>query len=176
MPINSRPRLRLVPSPSIDGPYDDEPGEPALPMVDGSLALAFPPPQRPSVPLRLVPPAQRDLSVQRGEALPDPRRWTVRLTQAMAEVLAGARPAQQLADVTSLEVLHLLERWAGRLHGGNRFGPATRPRVASVHFSQPVEGVGEACAVVDTGRRRRALAIRIEADRGRWKCTAMAVG
>jgi hypothetical protein len=90
-------------------------------------------------------------------------------------VLAGARPAHQLADVASLEVLHLVERNAGRL-GGRRCGRPTQPRVASVHVSEPRPGVVEACAVVDTGPRRRALAYRVELCRGQWRCTAVHIG
>jgi hypothetical protein len=162
--------------------YDDERSDPTPPLTDGSLALAFPPPVRVGVPLRLVPPAGGGELVPSAltSALPDPRPWCARLCQAIAEVLAGARPAHQLADVASLDVLHLLERSAGRL-GGHRGGPVTRPRVASVHVSEPTTGVAEACAVVDTGPRRRALAIRIEGQPldgrpTRWRCTALHVG
>ena len=147
-------------------------------MVDGSLALAFPPPTRVSVPLRLVPPAggvsptavptSRDL-------LPDPRPWTARLTQAIAEVLAGARPAAQLSRVATLEVLQLLERGSGRL-GARPGGPPQRPIVSSVHVSEPCDGVAEVCAVVDTGLRKRALAFRLEGVNGHWRCTALHVG
>jgi hypothetical protein len=106
---------------------------------------------------------------------PDPRRWAARLAQAIAEVLAGSRPPQQLADVASLDVLHLLERNAGRLVG-RRGGPPSQPRVASVHLSEPRQGVAETCAVVDTGPRRRALAFRIEWVRDQWRCTAVHIG
>jgi hypothetical protein len=164
--------------PPLDGPFDDERREPLAPLIDGSLALAFPPPSRVSVPLRLVPPAggvrdggplsQRDL-------LPDPRPWTARLAQAVAEVLAGARPPGQLARVATLEVLELLERGAGRL-GGSDGTRAQRPVVGSVHVSEPRDGVAEACAVVDTGRRKRALALRLEGVNGQWRCTALHIG
>ncbi len=105
--------LRVRPVPRIDGPYDDERTDPAPPMVDGSLALAFPPPTRVSVPLRLVPPAggvSPAMAPTRRDLLPDPRPWTARLAQAIAEVLAGARPAGQLSRVATLDVLALLER------------------------------------------------------------------
>lgn len=169
-------RLRLVPAPRIDGPYDDERLDPPLPLIDGSLALAFPPPVRAGVPLRLVPPADAT-PVDRPliEALPDPRAWSARLSQAIAEVLAGARAPQQLAEVASLDVLQLLERSAGRLQA-RQGRPASRPRVASVHVCEPTGGVVEVSAVIDTGPRRRALALRIEAQHGRWRCTAVHVG
>src|SRR5580704_14637866 len=100
--------LHVRPVPRIDGPFDDERPDPAPPMVDGSLALAFPPPTRVSVPLRLVPPAggvSPAMAPTRRDLLPDPRPWTTRLAQAIAEVLAGARPAGQLSRVATLDVL-----------------------------------------------------------------------
>lgn len=170
--------LQVRPAPRLDGPYDDERRDSAPPMVDGSLALAFPPPTRVSVPLRLVPPAG-DLSPAtaptRRDLLPDPRPWTARLAQAIVEVLAGARPASQLSRVATLDVLQLLERGSGRL--GARPGvPAQRPIVGSVHVSEPRDGVAEACAVVDTGLRKRALALRLEGVNGQWRCTALHIG
>ncbi len=174
-PLQSARRLRLLPAPALDGPYDDEPHEAAPPLVDGSLALSFPPPSRVAVPLRLVPPAAAQRAAASPALTPDPRRWAVRLAQALAEVLAGARPPHQLADVASLDVLHLIERNAGRL-GGQRTGPPTQPRVASVRVSEPRPGAAEACAVVDTGARRRALAFRIEWLQSQWRCTAVHIG
>jgi hypothetical protein len=48
--------------------------------------------------------------------------------------------------------------------------------VSSVHVSRPSGGVAEACAVVDTGERRRAVAIRLEIRAGAWLCTDLQVG
>jgi Family of unknown function (DUF6459) len=170
--------VHLRPVPRLDGPYDDERREPAPAMVDGSLALAFPPPTQVSVPLRLVPPAGGVSATAPPTAralLPDPRPWTARLAQVVAEVLAGARPAAQLAGVATLEVLQLLERGSGRL-GARPGGPPQLPIVSSVHVSEPRDGVAEACAVVDTGLRKRALAFRLEGANGHWRCTALHVG
>jgi hypothetical protein len=170
--------LQVRPVPRIDGPFDDERAEPIAPMIDGTLALAFPPPTRVSVPLRLVPPAGGVCVATRPtrrDLLPDPRPWTARLAQAIAEVLAGARPAGQLSRVATLEVLQLLERGAGRL-GGRPGSPPQRPVVGSVHVSEPRDGIAEACAVVDTGPRKRALALRLEGIDGHWRCTAIHVG
>lgn len=179
----SRPtaRLRLLPAPAFDPPYDDELPT-RSPVVDGTLALTFPASPNP-IPLRLVPPADgsdsADLdsrpAVDRA-ALPDPLQWTRRLAQAIVEVLAGARSAAQLSGFASLDVLHHLERVAGRL--GPRPGgpPVRRPRVTSAHVCEPVPGVVEACAVIDTGRRRRAIALRLEGVEARWRCTALQIG
>lgn len=174
------PPLRLLRAPVVDPPYDDE-LPPGPPLVDGNLALAFPPTGEP-VSLRLVPPAAVDddfgpQPTSRSD-LPDPTPWTRRLTQAIAEVLAGARPAGQLARYTTLDVLEHLERSTGRLarNGNGTRTVVLRPVVASVHVTEPADGVAEVCAVVDTGPRRRALALRLEGQDGRWRCTQLQFG
>jgi uncharacterized protein DUF6459 len=170
--VTSRPSLRLLPVPPLDPPYDDE-REPAV-TTDGSLALAFSP-VTDAFPLRLVPPA---LPPQPGNDEVPPlaaREWSARLTQAMVEVFVGVRPAAQLSQFTTLEVLHKLERWTGRLTNRDRAG-TRRPQVDSVHVCEPRSGVVEACATVNTGLRRRAFAIRLEARGSRWLCTALELG
>ncbi|MDQ1697215.1 MAG: hypothetical protein QOJ03_2568 [Frankiaceae bacterium] len=178
----AEPRLRLMSPPAFDPPYDEDLAGHA-PVVDGSLALAFPPdPSR--LPLRLVPPAggpgasrfDPDDDAIDDIALPDPRPWAYRLSQALVEVLAGVRSAAQLSRYATLEILQDLERATGRL--GTRVGnlPARRPTVTSVHVCQPNSRVAEACAVIDTGGRRRALALRLEGSNGRWRCTALQIG
>jgi len=169
------PPLRLLRAPVADPPYDDE--QPGLHApIEGSLALAFPP-SGPSVPLRLVPPALPDEEFEPQPTpralLPDPRPWTRRLAQVLAEILAGARPAAQVARFATLEVLDHLERSAARQPSTSSRTAPLRPLVASVHVSEPADGVAEACAVLDTGSRRRALALRLEGIDGRWQCTAL---
>jgi hypothetical protein len=109
------------------------------------------------------------------ELLPDPQQATERLAQAIAEVLAGARGAGQLSELATLDVLRQLARGAGRL--GARDGSLPqRPIVGSVHLSEPCDGVVEACAVINTGSRMRALALRLEGIDGQWRCTVMRLG
>ncbi|HET7668612.1 MAG TPA: Rv3235 family protein [Mycobacterium sp.] len=163
--------LRLLPVPPLDPPYDDE-REPNV-TTDGSLALAFSP-VTDTMPLRLVPPALPPQRTDDG-APPSARDWSARLTQAIVEVFVGARPAAQLSQFTTLNVLHQLERWTGRFN--NRLGaPTQRPKVESVHVSEPRPGIAEICATVDTGPRRRAFAIRLEARGSRWLCVALEIG
>jgi hypothetical protein len=174
-----RPPLRLLRAPAFDPPYDDELTA-SPPAVEGSLALAFPTAGHDGLPLRLVPPALgRDDAFGRERtsrsSLPDPRQWAGRLAQAVVEVLAGARPAAQLSRFASLEVLDHLERAVGRLQRGHG-APARRPVVRSIRVSEPDDGIAEACAVIDTGPRRRAIALRLEGADGRWQCTALQIG
>jgi hypothetical protein len=166
--------LRLLPAPDIDPPYDDLPPEdtvPGRPQIDGTLALAFPV-EPDALPLRLVPPAAARPSGD-TDGLPEVRAWAARLTQAIGEVLAGARAPSQLNRHTTWEVLQHLERAAGRL---GRWRVPGRPMVCSVHVGRPRDDAAEVCAVVDTGRRHRALALRLEARDDVWICTALQVG
>lgn len=182
--------LRLLPAPPTDPPYDDELGA-GTPVVDGALALAFPP-SAPSVPLRLAPPALDEEMEERATPrvlLPDPVPLAHRFAQAVVEILAGDRPAAQLSRYATLDVLDQLERavrrWSARratvvaptarAAAGSAATPV-RPRVTSVHLSEPADGVVEACAVVTAGPRRRALAFRLEGLDGRWQCTALHTG
>jgi hypothetical protein len=122
--------------------------------------------------LRLVP---ADDQGAQPNPLPDPRPLARRLAQAIAEVLAGARPASQLSSHATNYVIRQLERNAGRLTP--RVGvPQRRPLIDSLHLGEPCEGVIEACAVIDTGSRKRALALRLEATGGQWRCTAVNSG
>jgi hypothetical protein len=133
------------------------------------------------MPLRLVPPAASPdpapASAQPAP-IPNPRRFAAPFAQGVAEVLMGVRPPQQLAQVTTLDVLGLLERNAGRLAPrlATRSGTMPRPRVSTVRVCEPACGVAEVCAVVDTGVRRRAIALRLEVIEGRWQCTVLRVG
>jgi hypothetical protein len=161
--------LRLVPAPPHDPPYDDE--LPAVgPRVVGNLALAFPADDPTIVPLRLVAPAVGPAPA--GE-LPEPRGWAIRLAQAIVEVLAGSRPPAQLSPHASLAVVQQLERASAvALRGAPRTG-ARSPLVQSVQICRVRPHVAEAAAVIDTGPRRRALALRLEVRGGRWQCTAL---
>jgi hypothetical protein len=172
--------LTLRRAPRLEGPYDDEHPEPPR-LVDGSLALAFPASVAGALPLRLVPPARAAEPEPAGEEpirVPDPRRFVAPFAQGIAEVLMGIRPPQQLSQATTIEVLGQLERNAGRLapRTAARANNRTRPRVSSVRLCEPCAGVAEVCAVIDTGVRRRALALRLEIVAGRWQCTVLRVG
>jgi Family of unknown function (DUF6459) len=107
--------------------------------------------------------------------LPDPRLWAARLAQVVAEVLAGARSPSQLAGIVTLDVIRQLERGAGRF-GATPGRRPTHPIVGSVHVCPVGADVAEACAVIITGPRVRALALRLEATTTCWRCTAVQIG
>lgn len=112
-------------------------------------------------------------------ALPDARSWSTRLAQAAVEVLSGSRPLSQLRRWTSDEVYAQLSR-ASRRRSLRVCEPRRRPDrpprviVRAVRVCEVADGVVEACAVVDDGRRARAIALRLEGADGRWRCTQLA--
>lgn len=148
---------RLVPTPRADPPYDDEAADDpsgavpvSPPVTDGALALA---PEPRASPLVLGPP----------DAPPDARRLRA-LGQAVAEVLAGVRPAATLAgrftDRAHAELLR-----AGRMLRTRR-----PPRAGLPHVNRPHDGVIEMCVLVNCGDRNHVLALRLERRGVQWLC------
>lgn len=113
-------------------------------------------------------------------ALPsDPGAWASRFAQATVEVIGGHRPVAQLVGWTAPSVFRDLER---RTRATARSVPrgtahaALRPRVSSVHVCRLGPDVAEVSVRVRHGRRSRAVAMRLEATQGRWRCTAIELG
>jgi hypothetical protein len=142
-------------------------------VVQGTLALDFPLPS--GVPAEPRAPA---LTLVVGGA-PQPSAWAGRFVQAVVEVIAGDRPVQQLVRWTNARVYADLSRRVRVL--GLTTSAASRQRtershVRSVHIFQPCPDAAEVAAHVRHGSRSRAVAARLEADRGRWTCTALLLG
>jgi len=143
--MTTAPTLRLLRAPVADPPYDDELAG-SIPLVEGSLALAFPPTGEP-VSLRLVPPATIDDELAprptpRSE-LPDPRGWTGRIAQAIAEILdrhgrlleiAGESPFRTRAYTRAAETIQVFPEHLAVLAGEGRL--------------REVPGVGEGLAAI----------------------------
>jgi hypothetical protein len=193
---------RRVPLPVCEPPFDDECGprhgnattgrndrsEP--PTVQGSLALApalpggVPALPEPASPLRLVdvvdhattgttsgPAGTPKRTRDRVPEPPEPGSWSALLAQGIAETLSGHRPPQQLIRWTDEDVYEMLtHRVAGRARA-----EASRPLVRSVRLCRPRAGAVEVTAIIDVAGRRRALAFRLEADNGHWRCTALEI-
>ena len=152
----------------------DEPGP--APYTQGALALTY------SLAggldadpgaggLTLVPDAEdRDV--------PDAEQWAMRFIQAVIEVVSSDRPLSQLARWTRPEVFVDLGRRRERVAQHRSPGQArtSRQHVASVHVWQPSSDVAEVAARVTMGIRSRAIAARLEFERGRWLCTALTFG
>jgi len=106
----------------------------------------------------------------------DPVSAVRQLALASVEVIAGSRPAGQLARWVTPGVLDALRRRAelARVAGIARHGlaPAVRHARVCVVDQHVVEGA----VVIEDGRRVRAVAVRLETHRGAWRATALEVG
>ncbi len=130
---------------------------------------------------------QLDLArAQAGEAALV-RSMTAKIGQAAVEVLAGSRPAHQLArwlDARSFEALQIraeLTRSVQRNleHNGahsNVHELHRNPSVRSLHCCAVRPGVYESSLVIAERQRIRALAMRLEERNGVWKVTALEIG
>jgi hypothetical protein len=112
----------------------------------------------------------------RSGLLPDPEPFVARLAQAVVEVVSGQRPAPQLIRHASPNVYSVIARQA--MVAGRRRAPGPRrpAAVRRVRVCEPADGIVEACAVVVSHGRVRALAIRLEGLDGRWLVTALTIG
>lgn len=95
-----------------------------------------------------------------GRAVPGTGGWPGRFAQALAETLAGSRPAQQLAPWTTEHTRQRIRELGPMLATGQR------PRVRRVMTSAPAADVLEVTAVVGFGARVRVLAVRLERTAG----------
>jgi hypothetical protein len=163
----------------------------------GSRALAAPPASR-RPPLRVVdagaaPPRAQEQTTAQDRT---PRRVPLQLVdegreicticrgtvQAAIEVLAGTRPAQQLARRLDERCLAALQHRAAltrRVASGNSptAGRLHRnPSVRSVRACKVSEDVYEASAVVVDELRVRAVALRLERSQLLWRVTVLEIG
>ncbi len=155
------PALRLLAVPASEPPFDDE-------VVSRPTLRLVPAPVH-----RLVRalPAPVDGLTGKGD-LPDARPFAQALVQRLLEVCGGVRPVPQLQRDTTPGLYAELER--ALLHRPRTAGPRPGARdVRSVHVQQPTFGVAEVCATVRRGDRWGAIALRLEAVHGRWRCTRM---
>lgn len=138
----------------------------SAPYTQESLALDF------------FPAMEDDFARQptRSSDLPDPEPFVAKIAQAMVEVISGQRPATQLIRHTSPTVYSLLARRALVSTRRLAAGPRRPAVVRRIRVCEPTDGVVEACAVVVSHGRVRALAFRLEGLDGRWLMTQVAVG
>ena len=108
--------------------------------------------------------------------------WPGQFAQVLVEILAGLRPAKQLAPWTTERVRAQVDLL------GHAVAAGQRPRIRRVMTSRPTAGVVEMTTVVGFGSRSRALAVRFErvparppapgrpARPARWLCTEIETG
>jgi hypothetical protein len=195
-------RLRAVPS---EPPYDDATTAPATHRTPGNALLPIAAPTPLPIPLpalallgdrTTIAPDERtarptpcggsrvdaELNALFGSRrtprseLPDPRDRAAAAVRILLEVLAGDRPARQVAAWVSPLILERLEN--------HRITPAHRRArtcyLRSLRISEPSDAVAEVTAVIahdaSDAARRRAVAMRLEGRDGRWTVTALTVG
>lgn len=156
----------IRPAPRREPPFDDElaaelhhaPFDRVLPFERPARARVWLPRSRPASPL------------------PDPVPWGRRLLIGIIETAAGHRPVQQIAALLSPSVHRGL---CGDFERARQAGPGhwlNRASVRSVRATEPSDGVAELCATVEVCGRVRAVAMRLENRRGRWRCTRLQLG
>lgn len=161
------PRLVVIrPAPRREPPFDDELPDAHQPTrFDQRLPFARPAPVVTRLPLAV-----------RGRSLPDPAPWAHRLLVSLIESAAGRRPLRQLTALLTFPVLRGIGTDFERSARAGSPHWLHRASVRSVRASEPSAESAEVCATVQTGARVRAIALRLEAKDGRWRCTRLQLG
>lgn len=147
------------------------PAAPGGPQTRGALALDL---------ATVTPTPAPRLSVLPGQDAQDALRAQARrFLQAVVEMAAADRPVTQLLRWVTPEVYAGVSRRAddaAACTDAKDRARTERPRVVSVHLSQPSTEVAELAGHVRHAGRSRALAARLEHRRDRWVCTALQWG
>lgn len=104
-----------------------------------------------------------------GPAEQTSAQLALRFTHQLLDVLTGRRNPGQLRDRVTPQVLGLLNSLRPRTAGGPGY------RLGSVHACLATDRTVEACAVIGTPNRARALVLRLERTDTRWLCTMMSM-
>lgn len=136
------------------------------------------PPARPMRP-ETVSNAQRQLERPRPVPDPDPAPLLPIIATSVVEIIAGTRSVDQLAPVLSegvyqsLRARAILENRTRALRGISQ----RRPRfvISKVHIATPSAKVVESVVLITSAARTRAVAIRLEQVRARWRATSLAI-
>ncbi|POM27015.1 hypothetical protein BTM25_14230 [Actinomadura rubteroloni] len=119
-----------------------------------------------SEPLRIVP-GRPPLRLLDDHAAPPPEPAVRALIALVAAVLAGTCPPTRLARAVLPEIRAGL---AARVPQPGRAAP---PQVLTSWVQRPSPHAAEAGAVLRLGTDVRALALRLEFLRGRWRCVQL---
>ncbi len=120
---------------------------------------------------RVTQPKPTDFDVQPTgrKDLPPVRQWSLRLVQALIEVVNGVRPSSQLIRWITPEVMSALQVQLTR-KGFPKFV------VRSINVQETDDGVAEISAVFGSPNRSFALAMRLEGLDGKWRATSIIWG
>lgn len=125
---------------------------------------------------------QQARAVQETTSSPAPSdpagAWAAALSRMCVEALLGMRAATQLQRWLTPELYDAVARRAGlavRILGRSVGSP--RPRIISHHAQTAEDGrSAEVCVILHDGAKVRAVALRLEAFRGRWRASAIEIG
>jgi hypothetical protein len=167
VPMRPARPMTVRPAPRREPPFDDE--------VPPQLYAVGPLDQQlPFEPAPCPRPAERRSAPR--TSLPDPALWGRRLLIGIIETAGGRRPLQQLSALLSHSVAHGLGADFERAAQRRRRHWTHAASIRSVRACAPADGVAELCATLQVGPRVRAVALRLEADQGRWRCTKLLLG
>jgi hypothetical protein len=166
----ARIEARLAPraEPPAHRLVTDTPAHVRPPVLGSPEALA----RRPVVPLVR---AGQPVADPAGP-LPDPTRMCCDMVQAAVEGLRGARPLAQLIRWVTPEVYDGLALRAQLVQGAGTPPVSGRAGIRRIRVCRIGHATAEATVVVNDGPRVRAVAVRLEGHRGRWRATAMEIG
>lgn len=107
--------------------------------------------------------------------LPPADVWARRMVQAVLEVCEGSRSSDQLSRWLTVDIRERITR-RGQLARRRARRTARPPVVRTLRTCHVADGVCEVAAVVWSGGRIRAVALRLSGVDGRWLMTALELG
>ena len=124
---------------------------------------------KPRAARKALPPRQ-----VRSEELPDPLIWTRNISRVIFDILGGRR---DIATIRSWIEPSLYNRLQARIDSAPPSPQQSLPaRVLRARIWQHDEMTVDGTAVIEEQDRSRAVALRLEAFRGRWRVTALEIG
>lgn len=159
--------VRVRPAPTMDPPYDDEPGQPGRRE----------PADRPAMPGAPSPAP----GGQRRSA--EGYRATRRYLDRILEILGGFRPIGHLRALTDPGQFDRVAVELARLGGPSVIRPGSglvrvtgeRVRLRHLRICEVRDGAVEAAAVLGRGEQVRAMTLRVERHSDVWLCTHLQV-
>jgi hypothetical protein len=173
MPAHLSGAARPVVAPLVES-------RPAAHRWSATVSLV-PPPAQPALDLRMADPvvvaSPVDVAHRTAAGLPDARAWSVALAGTLLEVVTARRPSGQLSRWLTEEAFDgLSRRLPVRRAAGRPSVSSAPPVLQSVRVQYPRTGAAEVSVHGRLGHRSVAMALRLEARRDRWLCTALELG
>lgn len=171
-PIEAAPS-RLAPRPAVTGATT----RPAAESSPETSAQLWPPARAERTAGGSRPSARKPCGLAHAPAA-DPKMTSCLIAVAAVEVLTGLRPVAQLARWVSPQVYDQVAlRATIQAEGADQAPqPRGRPTTRRVRMCRISDDIVETTVVVHHRERVRAVAVRLEMRRGRWRAEALVVG